>query len=399
MTGTVRRKGKDKKKWILTLNFGYNSLGKQNRKTKTVTAENKSDAQRQLQIFMKQYENYQIDQPETTVEAFAEDWMRKYAEMRNLAPRTVDTYRRALNNYVYPLLGPKRLTDVTALMLSDFFSHMLNEKKADIKQRRSLDKKLNPLTVKRVYYLLCQIFRAAYQWDQIAVNPMDKLNPPRGKVQSPKTFSVAILQSIDAALKKEPMEFQLLVRLAITTGCREDELLALSWNDYDEIRHTFYIHQTIQYTPEKGIFIFPNTKTESSKRYIFIVPQMLDSLLEAQKQMIHIKKYAGPQWNPANLVFFSDDGSPIRPNTLSNQFTDFIRKNNIPHLRFHDLRGFFATQLMMNGYSLADVIKKTGHSRASTLLDYYGHALEENEEAMNKTIIAAFDVIQGHASS
>lgn len=393
MTGTVRRKGKAKK-WVLTLNFGYDSLGKQLRKTKTIIASNKSDAQHKLQEFMKQYENYQTDTAELSLQAFSENWLRKYTEMRNLAPRTVDTYRRALENYVYPLLGRKTLPEVTSFMLSDFFSHILNEKNAAIKQRRSPDKRLNPLTVRRVYYLLSQIFRAAYQWDQIATNPMDKLDPPRGKTRRPQIFSLSILQAIISALRNEGKEFQLIIQLAITTGCREGELLGLSWNDYDEENHTFFVHQTIQYTPAKGVYIYPNTKTESSKRDIYIIPQLQDALLDMRKRMIHIKRYATPRWNSSNLVFFNADGTPIRPNTLSNQFTDFIRKNDIPHLRFHDLRGFFATQLMMEGFSLADIIRKTGHSRASTLLDYYGHALAENKKAMDDTITSSFEVIR-----
>lgn len=49
---------------------------------------------------------------------------------------------------------------------------------------------------------------------------------------------------------------------------------------------------------------------------------------------------------------------------------------------------------MSQGYSLADIIRRTGHSRASTLLDYYGHALAENRKGIDTAITESFDAIR-----
>ncbi|MGE1062413.1 site-specific integrase [Megasphaera paucivorans] len=393
MTGTFRRKKGTSDKWVLTARFGYDPKGKEIRRDKTVKARNKSEAQHQLGLWLSELEKYDVNTESATLTAFSKDWLTKYAAMEKLAPRTVDSYRRLIDRYIQPNLGNVALKDITPAMITDFLAKLLTEKRNE-KQRRSNDKRLSPLTVKSVYYLFGHIMRTAYRLDQIPSNPMEKVDPPKGKPKAPKIFKAETIRQLFIALTEENHTYQLLILLDLTTGCREGEVLGLSWNDYDEEAHTIHVHQTVQYTPGKGTYLYPHTKTENSQRDIYVIPQLRSMLKEARSEFEHIKEHAGKQWNPYDLIFYLSDGTPMRPNTISNWFTNFIRRHHIEAMRFHDLRGYFATQLMINGHSLPDIIKRTGHSKASTLLDYYGHAIEENKEVINQSITTTFDNIK-----
>ncbi len=376
----------------MTARFGYDKNGKEIRHEKTITASSKSEAQQKLRLWLDNLGKVNINDSEVSLKAFAEFWLSKQMHLKKLSPRTLDSYKRLLNGHIYPCLGKMKLQDMSPIILTEYFDKLSSEK-INIKQRRADNKQLSPITIKGIFYLLNQIMRAAFKWDKIASNPMLKLDTPRGKPRQPAVFSLETIKSVFAALEKETSNFKLMVLLALTTGCREGELLGLSWDDYNKANATLFIHQTVQYTVARGTYIYPNTKTSNSKRKIFIIPQLIDMLVNAHNDFITIKEMAGKNWNKENLIFYKPEGTPIRPNYLSNQFTKFIKRHKIKHIRFHDLRGYFATQLMQAGYPLPDIIKRTGHSKASTLLDYYGHALTENNNAINESIETSFNQI------
>lgn len=384
-----RKEVKDRHKWVLQVRIRIPGRVVVT-KNKTVHAVSKSEAQKKLFKWQEKLEDYDALAEVDTLAAFADKYLDHAAEVKDWSPRTVNSYKRINDLYIKPMLGKKKLTDITAEMISDFIFRLSTDEK-DVKQRRGKSKVLNVRTVKSIYYLLSQIMKTAYQWERIPINPMDRIPTPKGRPRRPQVFSEDILRKILMALTKQNPEFQFQVLLDVTTGCRIGELMGLSWDDYNERNHTFLVHQTVQYTAEKGTYLYPRTKTENSKRYIYVIPQLRPILERKRKEYEALRKSAPESWNPYHLIFYTYDGKPVRPNTVSNNFSHFIKKNGIEHIRFHDLRGYFATMLMRCGYSLPDIIKKTGHSKASTLLDYYGHALRESEEKMNQSITESFN--------
>lgn len=132
---------------------------------------------------------------------------------------------------------------------------------------------------------------------------MNKVDSPSGKSQLPTVFQLATVRKIFKALSNEDFQFQLLVLLAVTTGCREGELLGLSWDDYSSTDGTFWIHQTVQYLPQKGTYINLYPKTRHSCRRVLIVPQLRPLLEEQRGEYEALKSQAGKRWNAAHLVF------------------------------------------------------------------------------------------------
>lgn len=116
------------------------------------------------------------------------------------------------------------------------------------------------------------------------------------------------------------------------------------------------------------------------------MPETLIQLLKAhRKKQLEMKMFLGPEYKDNDLVCCKPNGEPYNPATFSHMFKDFIRKNNLPDIRFHDLRHTFATPLIGNNVPIKVTSSLLGHSSISTTLDLYSHVMTEmKKEAANK---------------
>jgi site-specific recombinase XerD len=78
-----------------------------------------------------------------------------------------------------------------------------------------------------------------------------------------------------------------------------------------------------------------------------------------------------------NLVCSRADGQPLQPQSLTHQFTRLIRRmNDLPLVRYHDLRHSHATTLLKNGVHPKIAQERLGHASITTTLDLYSHVTE-----------------------
>lgn len=102
---------------------------------------------------------------------------------------------------------------------------------------------------------------------------------------------------------------------------------------------------------------------------------MKERLLEAKKQQEENRKLCGRAYNKEYLGYVCVDviGNLIKPNYVSSTFGKLLAKNNLRHIRFHDLRHTCASLLLANGVPMEQVKEWLGHSEISTTVDIYGH--------------------------
>jgi integrase len=97
------------------------------------------------------------------------------------------------------------------------------------------------------------------------------------------------------------------------------------------------------------------------------------------------KQILGSLWKDNQHVFRMVTGECMKPDWLSHNWNKFIDKNNLRHIRLHDLRHTCATYLLSIGTPLATVSRKLGHSDIYTTLNTYTHSLEQDDlEAVEK---------------
>ena len=79
------------------------------------------------------------------------------------------------------------------------------------------------------------------------------------------------------------------------------------------------------------------------------------------------------QLNNEGYVCCWDDGRPLTPDCLSHKFKELLQKNNLPLIRFHDLRHSNASFLLKKGVSMKEIQEWLGHKQLSTTADIYTH--------------------------
>lgn len=381
MKGNVEQRGATS--WRLTAYLGYNpQTGEQNRPRKTVQAQNRRQAERLLREWIMELEKgLVVADSNMTLIQFAEEWLKKHCEAR-LAPKTVHTYREKLNGHILPVLGKIKLCNLKPKMLVDFFDQ-LRQPNQRRDSRDIPDKKLSDTTILHCYRVLSALLQTALTWQMIAVNPIRNVKPPKVVRKKAPVYEEAMIQAICAAIKQEPLHYQAMVVLDLFTGVRLGELLGLAWEYVDLEAGIIQIRQTVQYVPGKGTFIKPTPKNAFSERGITI-PAVVVAMLKAHyHEQQQAKENLADKWQEHGLVFTKWDGRPFLPNILSNWFPDFLKKHHLPHLNFHGLRHYNATFLLSMGIPIHNVQAHTGHARASTLLDIYGHAMKSGNEMIS----------------
>lgn len=76
-----------------------------------------------------------------------------------------------------------------------------------------------------------------------------------------------------------------------------------------------------------------------------------------------------------SFVVAQIDGRPLKPVSLTHEWTRMLAKTSLPRIRFHDLRHSHATQLLAAGVHPKIASERLGHSTIGITLDLYSHVM------------------------
>lgn len=183
------------------------------------------------------------------------------------------SFQSALNTWIYPAIGNKRLPDVSPADLSA----LLLEIQAAGKSHA---------TAVKVYTVLHTLFKMAYLADEIPRNPMDKVARPvprKDEIRETEAQALTLdeLRAVLESLETEPLKWQALVHVLIDTGCRRGECCGLKWEDVDLEGRVLTIRRNLCYTPQKGVYV--DTPKSGKVREVDIGPET-SAILAALKE-------------------------------------------------------------------------------------------------------------------
>ena len=122
----------------------------------------------------------------------------------------------------------------------------------------------------------------------------------------------------------------------------------------------------------------------------------MEILRETYRQQNQWRKTAGAAWeNEWNLVFTTETGRYIIPQTAFRRFKRIAEKIGRPDARFHDLRHTFAVTSIQEGDDIKTVQENLGHATASFTLDVYGHVSEKMKKESAARMQSYFEKIGG----
>ena len=110
-------------------------------------------------------------------------------------------------------------------------------------------------------------------------------------------------------------------------------------------------------------------------RIVPLLTAVKDILLNLKREQQERAEKYGQYYNRQyqDYICVDEVGKLIRPDTLTTHFKSFLVRNNLPVIRFHELRHSCASILIASGVSMKAVQEGLGHSTFSTTADIYSH--------------------------
>jgi integrase len=330
-------------------------------------------------------ENALLEPQKLTVGAYLESWLAEHAVHR-VSPKTFERYAEIVRLHLIPPLGSLPLSKLAPSNIQASQSHALTAKRRRVLRdgRTKELPALSALTVKHIHRTLSQALKQAVRLRLIARNPAEDVDPPRAARRDMNILS----HEQSAALIKiaEPTGLYLPVAIALTTGMRRGEILALRWREIDLDARTLSVTQTLEET--KAALAFKAPKTERSRRTITLPPLTVTILRRHRAAQAAVRLKAGPAYTDRDLVCCSPVGEPLHPHLVSRAFADLAKRQGF-RVRFHDLRHTHISHLLAAGVHPKVASERAGHASISITLDVYSHLIPGMQEDAANRIDAA----------
>jgi len=195
---------------------------------------------------------------------------------------------------------------------------------------------------------------------------------PHPTVLKPAQARAIVASVADPGLRR-------LVTVALGSGLRQGELLALRWPDIDFERRTIHVGAAL--VRVDGVYKLAETKSESSKRTVPVGEHVIAALREERQAQLEARLAAGRRWRQApelvDLCFTTQRGAPRNGSSITHAWQDALAAAGQPRLRWHDLRAAHGALLLQGGVEVLVISKQLGHSHMNVTARYYTGVAEE----------------------
>ncbi len=305
--------------------------------------------------------------PNVTVQEYIEQWLEEIHKP-TVKLSTHKNYRELLVNYIIPGLGRIKLQALTPQQVQAFYSKKLSDG-------------LSPKTINNIHGLLHKALSNAVKWNILPRNVCDAVTPPRILRKEKTVLTIEQAYTLLRQIKNHRMEA--LFTLAMVTGMRCGELLALRWQDIDLANCSLQVKRTVNYMKGYG-HVESEPKTVKSRRQIRLPLFVVEVLLRHRTCQEEQRRESADAWIVRDLVFTTGFGYYMALTTLRRAFNSVLKQAGLPHMRFHDLRHSAATILLSRGTHPKVVQEILGHSQIAMTLDVYSHVLPSMQEDVTK---------------
>ena len=293
------------------------------------------------------------------------------AKAHTVKPRTLADYRSTIDRYILPPLGKRALAKVTPDALVRLYA--------------TWQKQGKHRTALRVHRRLSQALALAVRYGWLGSNPCDRVDAPRYTAHRKDVWSQGELRRFVDGTRQNWLHPLYLV--AIASGCRLGELLALTWDDVDLDGGTLSIDKSVQRIGGQRVVTEP--KTRAGVRSITLPSDVLAVLVQHRATQAAHRLALGNQWPAGALVFSTAKGKPLSASTVEHALPRQCAKLGLPRVTPHGLRHLHASLLIAGGLPVTDVSKRLGHASPAITLRVYSHAIGNNDQAATEAIADA----------
>lgn len=239
------------------------------------------------------------------------------------------------------------------------------------------DSPLSPKTILEHHRLISTILSQAEKEMIIPYNPAARATPPKQDRKEAETLQPGELNAVITALSKEPLKWQCLTDLLMTSGCRRGEIMGLCWDCVDFESNTIFIKRNLLYSA-KTHSVYVDTPKTHETRYVTLPKESMNLLKSWQASQAIEKKKCGDAWikEEFDFCFTRENGKRMHPDSLTDWLSKFSKRNNLPPLHPHLFRHSMASLLINANVDIVAVSKRLGHAKVSTTSDIYSHIIK-----------------------
>lgn len=380
---TIAKRGES---YRIRVSDGYDVRGKQIMRSMTWTPDpgmTQRQIEKELQRQAVLFEELHIASCRIKFEDFTEQWFKERVEGK-LKETTREKYRR-LSGRVYKAIGHLRLDKITKRQIQLFINNLEEDGMNQVTKR-----KLSPKTIRDYLSFISSVFNYAVELDLLHESPcqhikisaaedVDKASPDEN------CYSLDEAQLFLELLQNEAPLRKAFFMAAVYGGFRKGELLGLEWPDIDFDAGIVTIRREAEYTTSKGHYT-DTPKTKSSIRSIRLPEIVMDAFKERKIEQSRDRLKVGDRWQDTKRIFTNQEGYQLGSASMYSWLMRFCDKNGLRRVSLHSFRHLNATLLISSGTDVKTVSSLLGHSKASTTLNIYTHALSEAQARASQAV-------------
>ena len=314
------------------------------------------------------------------------DYMVKYLPLTRKRKKKISlsTYSNYCNSVKFPIAPYFRrkgitLGDLKPEDIQEFYDNQLQRVKAT--------------TIIRYHVIIRLALSHARKKGYIKVNPIEEVDVPEKEIFRGKFYSDDEVNQLIALTRNTKLELPTL--FGAFYGLRRSEILGLRWSEFDFKNNKFYINHTVLTPRIDGkvvIDVQDKTKSAASTRALPLSEDFKERLLEIKEiQESYQKKFKrsySKKW--LGYVMVDPLGELTSPEYISRAFRQFLEKNGLRRIRFHDLRHTCASLLLNkgkeDGVTMRDIQEWLGHAQFTTTANTYAHLDSNSKTASLSTL-------------
>lgn len=355
--------------WHMVFNHGFDESGKRRRWSKTTRLPFKGNKRKAESILRTTLESFNNSYAEGLIDFYQliEKWLIYVSVV--VAENTLLKYQYAAKHLINYYKGKGMIIqDLLPSDIADYYLYKLQSK-----NRLSANTLLTHRTV-MIGSLQYAIEYLGIEIDNAAL----KAKPPKKEDYIPSFYNETQINEVFQHVQDDIIAPA--VYLTASYGLRRSEVLGIKWDAIDFDRKTITIRHTITKIGKRDV-ARDRTKSKAGLRTLALTDgteKYLTNLYSRLQKDIESGELAN------KYICCRDNGDLLRPDYITRRWKRFLEIQELPHIRFHDLRHSAASVMIDQGLSLVEVQSWLGHAKLESTLVYVHLYKHSNRKIANK---------------
>ena len=377
---------------------------------------------RKAKLELEEAENTHVDQNNSTVEQFLNEFIEKYGAKKWVAS-TYDGNVGLLRNYVYPYWGDKKLRSIRTKTVDDFYHFLQHEAEPAANMGKPRRERISPSTIHDIHKVLRCAFNQAKRWQYIAQNPFLDATLPEYKEKKRQALTpeqvYKVLEFTDRPDYYDYYIIHCAIQLSLACCMRGGEVGGAQWERFDPENQVFFIDRVIDrvekdllgkltkmdvlykfpnlYPGTKTVIILKQPKTEGSIRNVYIPDTVVQKLLVLKTMQEKMKAELGEDgYMEYGLIISQANGRPLMTEHLNKRFKEVLSDMGddsicLDDIVFHSIRHTSAgLKLKLSNGDLKTVQAEGGWNSPDMVTRRYAHIVDEDRRKLAATMEESF---------